>query len=413
MRPSRFLLLTQYYPPEAGAASVRLQSMVRELVARGHEVDVVTALPNYPTGRIFEGYRGRLVVTEQRDGARVRRVWIHTATGSGIGRALMFITFAATSTLAMLFNRRPTVVLVESPPLTATVGALIHRLVRRTPTVLLLADLWPDTAAELGLVRRDSALFRVLERLERLVYRTSWRVSPVTDGQVETLRSEKGVPASRIAFLPNGVDTELFHPARPQGSSSEHDRRTILFAGTLGYAHGLDVLLDAAPLVLARHPDARFLLVGGGSDSERLRRRVHDEAISGVEFKDPVSVDAVAPYFRECYVGVSTIRRLEMLEDARPAKIFPIMASGRPVVYSGRGEGATLVSDADAGLVVEPEDPVALAGALNRLLDDPELARRLGGNGRRLVEAEYSWSALIDSWLENLSFDEIADGGRL
>jgi colanic acid biosynthesis glycosyl transferase WcaI len=299
-------------------------------------------------------------------------------------------------------------VLVESPPLLVALPALLHGLVRRhLPMVLLVADLWPDTAAELGLLDYEGRTYRILRRLEDHAYRASWRISPVTEGQVETLVRDKGVDPGKIAFLPNGVDIELFSPS--VGPAADQDvEPVLLFAGTLGYAHGLDVVLDAAPLVHAHHPEARFLLVGGGSEKARLMSRVETESIAGIEFHDPVSVEDVAPMFRRCFAGISCIRSLPVLEGARPAKIFPIMASGRPVVYSGSGEGARLVESASAGVVVSPEDSQALAEALVRLLDDPSEADRLGANGRRFVEEHLAWSRLMDQWLSNVG---LADPG--
>jgi colanic acid biosynthesis glycosyl transferase WcaI len=398
----RFLLLTQYYPPEVGAAPVRLQAMVRELTRRGHQVDVVTALPNYPTGKIFEEYRGSIFRTERRDGATVRRVWIHAATGSGVGRMLTLGTFALMAMIGMLRTPKPDVVLVESPPLMAAIPALIHRLIRRRPNVLLLADLWPDTAAELGLLTPNGLMFRFLIRLEQVVYRSSWRISPVTRGQIETLITDKGVAVDKIVFLPNGVDTELFAPSVDGVSETETAERVVLFAGTLGYAQGLDVILDASRLVRAVHPETRFVFVGGGSDRERLRARVLAEGLTGIEFREPVPVEDVASMYRECFAGITSLRASKVLEGARPSKIFPIMASGRPVVYSGDGEGARLVTDACAGVTAAAEDHQDLADVLVALLGDPSAAAEMGMNGRRFVEHNLAWSELIDSWLDGL-----------
>ena len=393
----RIRLLTQYYPPEIGAAPVRLQAMVRELVRLGHDVDVITALPSYPTGRIFDGYRRRLFLTESRDGATVHRVWAHAATGSGIGRMMMFLSFSVMSTLALFRRPRPDLLLVESPPLTAVLPAMVHQRLRRSKMVILLADLWPDTAIELGLLQEDGRTAKALFALERRAYRAAFRISPVTDGQIDALRT-KGVTDDRIAFLPNGVDTSLFRP----DTSDRAISKVILFAGTLGYAQGLDVVLDASRLVVEAHPDAQFLFVGGGSDKARLQQRVTDEGLQGIEFRDPVPVDEVAPLYRECFAGITTLRRSPTLDGARPSKIFPIMASGRPVVYSGDGEGARLIATHQAGVVAPAEDVEQLAAVIIDLLNDQATADQLGRNGRELVTREFSWPVLLQQWLDRL-----------
>jgi colanic acid biosynthesis glycosyl transferase WcaI len=396
----RIQLLTQYYPPEVGAAPVRLQAMVRQLVALGHDVDVVTALPNYPVGRIFDGYRRKLWAVEERDGATVRRVWIHASTGSGLGRALGFLSFAGMGVLGMLRSPKPDLVLVGSPPLPVVVPALLTGVLRRRPSILLLADLWPDTAVELGLLADGSRLFRAMAWLERVTYRRMWKISPVTHGQVATLIDDKGVAPGSIAFLPNGVDTSLFTPAAPSNVCDQPP--VILFAGALGYAQGLDVIIDAAGIVQVQHPTAVFRFVGNGSERERIERRVVDEGLGGIEFVDPVSVEEVAPMMRSAFAGITSLKKSKLLEGARPSKVFTVMASGRPVVYSGTGEGALLVSDNGAGVVAPPEDHHALAAAIVRLLDDPNEADQMGARGRAFVEENLSWQQLIRSWFEDL-----------
>jgi glycosyltransferase involved in cell wall biosynthesis len=401
----RIQILSQYYEPEVGAPQVRLKAMADEFTRRGHEVEVVTALPSYPVARIFPEYRRRFLHTERRGGVTVRRVWIHAATGSGAGRLLNFASFAALATIPMARTRRPDVVLVESPPLFVALPALVDSVVRRRPFALLVADLWPDTAIEMGLVS-NRHLQRLLYALERWAYRRSAFVAPVTEGQVETLRDAKGVPADRICLVRNGVDVELFRPGEPSEATrqllSPGGERVIMFAGTLGYAQALDVIVDAAPIVCAAHPDARIVFVGSGSERARIEARVADEGVAGITFLDPRPLTEIAELYKGVTAGLTTLRDSPVFAGARPSKIFPMMAAGLPVIYSGRGEGARLVGDAGAGVCAEPEDARALAAAMIEVLDDPERSRRMGAAGRRLVEAEFSWSRIVGDFLEFL-----------
>ena len=251
----RIVLLTQYYRPEVGAAQVRLQAITSELVRQGHHVEVVTSMPNYPLGRTFDGYRRRLWCVERMDGATIRRVWSYPATGSGVRRMLGYLSFAALSIVGLIRTERPDFIVVESPPLLTAIPAMLYRLVRRTPYVLITADLWPDVAVGMGLLQ-DGPMLSVLRSLERQAYRWAWKITPVTRTQVDTLLDAKGVPADKIAFLPNGVDPDLFDHRPPNEETIDllggPGRRIVLYAGTHGYAHGMDVMLDAAPIVHAR-----------------------------------------------------------------------------------------------------------------------------------------------------------------
>jgi colanic acid biosynthesis glycosyl transferase WcaI len=404
-RPLRIQILTQYYDPEIGAPQIRLKAIAKDLISRRHQVDVVTALPNYPLAKIFEGYRRKVMVTEVRDGATVRRVWIHASSGSGLGRVLNFLTFAGMSLLPMSRTKRPDITLVESPPLFAVIPAMVDRFVRRRKYGLLTADLWPDVVEDLGMLE-NRLVGKLMYWLERRAYRRATVICPVTFGQVDVLRDRKHVPAEKIVLMHNGVDTELFTAGPPKREVADllapNGERVILYTGTHGYMHGLDVLLDAAPLVNAARPDAKIVMVGGGSERPRLLERVRVERIAGIEMLEARPLEDIAEMYRVAYAGVSTIRDAETLEMARPVKIFPIMASERPVIYAGKGEGAEIIANAGSGIVVPPEDPQALASAIIEILDDPGRAAEMGKNGRRLVEAEFSWHRIVGDFLEEL-----------
>ena len=406
----RVLILTQYYDPEVGAPQVRLSAMVTELVKAGIEVEIVTALPNHPEGRIHPGYRRRLSVTEQRDGATVRRVWMLAARGAGLKRMLSYVSFTLTSLAGLVRSKRPDALFVESPPLFLVAPAWLAARAWRRPIVLNVADLWPDSAVQLGLLD-EGLLLRVLVRFERWSYRRARYVNAVTDGVRNVLVEQKGVPPEKIAFLPNGVDASLFSPL---GASEPEQRRyapngerLIVYAGTIGFAHGVEVAVDAMALVAERHRDARLLIVGGGSDRDNVARRI---ALTGVEANvqlvDPVPLGEVAAMYRVAEMGLSTLRDSPLFEATRPSKIFPILASGKPVIYSGAGEGARLIADGGCGIVTPPEDVDALADAICRVLEHPEQAAEMGRRGRQLAVECFSWTALVGDWMREVGWSD-------
>jgi glycosyltransferase involved in cell wall biosynthesis len=229
----RFLILTQYFSPETGAPQTRLSAFARELIRQGQCVEVVTAVPNYPRGRVFDGYRNRWNVCETIDGVRVHRTWVYASLGAGWKRAFSFASFAITSLWGLRKCVRPDWIFVESPPLTLVLPAILAARLWRVPVIMNVADLWPDSIRALGLAR--SALFlKVLETLEQFAYAQSDMISATSDGVRRSLVREKGVPASKILLLENGVDPDVFRPRTADEELKRtlgiQNQRIILFA---------------------------------------------------------------------------------------------------------------------------------------------------------------------------------------
>lgn len=398
----RFLVLTQYFAPEMGAAQLRLAAMIRELRAAGHEVEVVTAMPNHPTGRIFPEYVGRVYRREERDGVVVHRVWLYASVGAGGRRMANYLSFVLTSLVGLAAARRPDFVFVESPPLFLSFPALLVARLRGARVIYNVADLWLDAAVELGILRPGPVL-RFARAFERWTLRHVDFVTTVTEGLRSRLLA-KGVAPDRLLFLPNGVDTELFAPREADAALGRalglDGRHVVVYAGTHGYSHGLDVVLSAAPLL--RDERVTFVLIGDGSEKAALMERAARERLDNVRFLDPGDPAYVARLYSLCVAGLSTLRSTPLFDATRPVKIFSIMAAGKPVLYSGSGEGARLVETAAAGIVVPAEDPAALAASVRRVIGSPAAAAAMGRSGRAFVERHFSWQTLVHAWLSSL-----------
>lgn len=413
-RSSGITLVTQYYPPERGAAQVRLGSIVADLVGRGQVVDVVTALPNYPLGRIFEGWSHRPLQSRREGGATVRRVWVYAAMGSGLARMVNYLSFGVMSVLGMAAARRSRWVVVEYPTLFGALPAVVLARVRRQAVAVIVADLWVDSIVEIGTFS-DGLLVRVLRWWERWMLRQAHAVTPVTEGVRDALVA-KGVDPARLAWLPNGADTDLFHPG--EGDQEVRDElgltdgeHMVLYAGTHGYVHGLEVVLDAAQLL--EGDKVRFVLVGDGSEKPALRARADELGLRNVAFLEPVSPEEVAVLLRCSTVALATVREGDVYRTIRSAKALPAMATARPVVYSGDDEGARLLASIGAGIVTPPGDAEALAAAVRELVEDPGLREELGAAGRTWIVDHASWHHLVGVWLDRLAeLDPIGAAGR-
>ena len=399
----RWLVLTQYYAPEMGAPQIRLRCFVRELQRTGKDVVVTTAMPNYPTGKIFPEYRNRLYCKDQIDGVTVRRVWAYAATGrAALARLANYFSFALNVLPFVLLGRKPDVIFVEGQPLPLGIVAILMKLIRGVPYIYNVPDLQVDVARELGFLRH-TLLLRIAVWIESLLLKHAMSVSTVTDAFMEHFE-RRGVPSSRISFLPNGADTDLLCPRSPDVTFLNEwqlkDKLAIVYLGTHAYYHGLDTLVSAAEL-LSVDPRIVILMVGNGPERERIRRLSSDKRLSNLMFAD-VPYEKTAQLYSVAYASVATLRNIPVAKGMRLSKIFPALSCGVPVIYSGVGEAGYLLTQNACGIAVEPESPAALAEAIRHLAADRDLRDQLGKNGRKYVEHEYSWSTIVGRWLARL-----------
>ena len=399
----RALILTHYFPPEVGAPQARLFELASRAVTAGLNVTAVTGFPNYPTGVIAPGYRHKFRMTEELKGVRVIRTWVYATPNRGfVRRILNHLSFAFSSLFAIRQLGHVDVFFVESPPLFLGLAALAYRRLKRAPYIFNVSDIWPQSAVELGALRNRAAI-RASEWLEMHLYRRAARVSVVTPGMIERLAG-RGVPRTKLFLLTNGVDTTVFRPSPPDAQLARSlgldERKVFLYAGTHGMAQGLDVVLEAARQT--RNPDVLYVLAGEGAEQEGLVAKAAAEGITNVRFLPNQPKDAMPALLNLAYATIVPLKRLDLFKSALPSKMFESMATARPIVASLWGEAADLVASADAGIVVAPEDPSALRAAVEKLAGDPQLAQRLGENGRAYVKEHFDRDVIARRFVELL-----------
>jgi glycosyltransferase involved in cell wall biosynthesis len=400
----RFLILTQYFLPETGAPQVRLAAMIRELLRLGHTVEVVTALPNYPQGEIFPDYWGHFYHKELWEGVCVHRVWMYAATGAGIKRLFNYFSFMITAMWGLRKAGKPDYLFVESPPLFLGITGYLFAKRWRAKMIFNVADLWPETVKALGLMR-DGLALRLAEKLEAWLYRKANYVTVLTESVRHKLINDKQIPAHKVLLLPNGVDTKMFKPQPADmgwraSLGIPADKHLILYAGTHGYAHGMEVILEAASLLT--DTNVVFLLIGGGSEKKRLQQLCEQSGLANVLFRAPQPPECIAQLYSLTIAGIATVRDFSLLKYICSAKALPIMACGKPVLYSGAGDGAQLITNAKAGIVIAPGDSKGLAEAVRNLVNDPDNAAKLGSNGRAYVKKHLLWSIVVANWVRQL-----------
>lgn len=405
---TRIGMISQWYDPEGGSAAVP-GAVSRSLVALGHDVDVITGFPNYPTGRLYPGYRLRPYQFESRDGVSVHRVpLIPSHDRSAIRRAANYLSFASSAALRGRLLREPDVWLVYSTPATVAVPALLAHARYRRPYVLLIQDLWPDTVVASGFVEPGAALRTITRGLHRFcdaTYRHAAAIAVTAPGMADVLRA-RGVPDDKISFLPNWVDERVFRPiprddalARSLGLSGF----VVMYAGSLGDLQGLETAVEALDH-LDDVPDLTLAFVGSGVAEGRLRELAATRTRHRIVFLGQQPVERMAELMALSDVQLVCLRDLPLFRSTLPSKVQATLAAGRPIVASAPGDAARLVDDSGAGVSVPPADPVALAGALRgmRALAAPE-REELGRRGRQFyleTMSERVGSAALSELLE-------------
>lgn len=399
------LFLSHYFVPESNAPAARVHAMAREWTRLGHRVTVLTGVPNVPAGVPYEGYRNRVRQVEWIDGIRTVRVWTYLAANKGrLRRGLNYLSYMLTSTLAGVGLRpRADVVIATTPQFFAAWAGLPVARAQQAPFVLEVRDIWPDSIWAVGALPEGHAIVRALGHLERALYARADHIVAVGEGYRRNM-IKKGVPPALIDVVTNGVDAELFTP-RP--ADPELRRRlglegkfVVVFAGTIGMASGLDVVLDAARLLKQQgRDDIAFLLVGDGAVRAELEVRARAEQLDAVVFTGLVPRPQLPAYLASSDACLVHFRKQPLFGTILPSKFFEDAAMTKPILLGFEGEARAMLHEADCGLAFEPGNGAELAAAAVRLADDPAEAARLGANGRRYVLEHFDRRRLAHDYL--------------
>ncbi|MEO8068481.1 MAG: glycosyltransferase family 4 protein [Flavobacteriales bacterium] len=410
----RIVLLTQYFPPEVGAPQNRLSAIAHAFRAKGAEVTVLTAMPNYPEMRVHEAYRGKWKVKERVDGLDVIRAWLFVSTKRAIlPRLLNYFSFVFSSLVVGLFNlRKSDVLFVESPPLFLGIAALLLARAKGAKLVFNVSDLWPESAVQLGLVR-NRTLIALSTRLEMRCYRKSALVTGQTQGIVADI--QRRCPDKRVVWVPNGVDFAAMDTFS-QGAV-DRSRLTAMgikpadvvfaYAGIIGHAQGLDVVLRAAA-ALADRPLIHFLLIGAGPDLARLKTIAAELRTSHVHFIDKMPRAELIALLRYADAVVVPLKKNDLFKGAIPSKIFEALALSKPLLLGVEGEAERLfIAHGKAGLAFVPEDATDLARQVQRYADDRALMEEHGANGLRYAQANFDREVISARlWNELMSLQQ-------
>ncbi|WP_414516772.1 glycosyltransferase family 4 protein [Nostoc sp. PCC 9305] len=400
-----------YYPEPIGIAPL-MTELAEGLVKRGHEVRVVTAMPNYPERQIYQEYRGKWYVNEYKNGVQIQRsfVWIRPQPNL-LDRVLLDASFVVTSFVPALIGWRPDVILSTSPSLPSCVPVALLGWLRACPVILNLQDILPEAAVHVGLLK-NKLLIRLFTLLEKFAYNSASKISVIADGFVDNLRA-KGVEAEKIVQIPNWVDVNFIRPLPKEdnpfrAAHNLNGKFVVLYSGNIALTQGLESVVKAAS-VLRHIPDIVFVIVGEAKGLQRLQQECLDCGADNVLLLPFQPRKDLPQMLAAADVGL-VVQKKNVVSFNMPSKIQVLLASGGALVASvpDNGTAARAIRQSGGGVIVPPEDPQALAMAILDLYQNPEKVKTLGYKSRQYAVEQYAFDQALNQY-ESLCYSLTAE----
>jgi glycosyltransferase involved in cell wall biosynthesis len=406
----KILYVSQYFPPEMGAPAARVDELSRYWARDGHEVTVLTGFPNHPTGVVPPEYRKkfrRLVAREKTGGVKVIRTWLLPFPNrKTYERILNYSSFCFSAACTGIFTERPDVVIASSPQLLVGLSGWCVARRKGSRFVLEVRDLWPESLKAVGVGSEASLVYRALARIAGFLYRKADHIVVVTSAFKDHLVQHWRVAPEKISVVENGVEAELFSPRTESNLRMElcaEGKFVVSYVGTMGNAHGLQTVIEAAERLQSVAPQVLFLLVGEGAEKQQLVSMARSRGLTNLRLVDQQPRERIPAYICASDACLVLLKKSEIFKTVIPSKMLEFMACARPVILGVQGQAQQILENAQAGICIEPENSSALAQAVLRLADNEQLRETLGRNGRRHVLQNFSRRQSATAYIEVLS----------
>ena len=408
----KILYVSQYFPPEMGAPAARVAELAQHWEQAGHDVSILTGFPNHPTGIVPAEWQSRfhrLTYHEKAGRVDVFRTWLWPLPNrKPHERMRNYASFCLSSALRGISIPRPDVIIATSPQLLVALSGWWLALVKRVPFVFEVRDLWPESLTAVGAGDETSFLHRTLSAVASFLYRRSDHVVVVTPAFKQHLMQHWQVPEEKISVVENGVEAALFAPSTPGANAAlraelgAEGKFVVCYVGTMGMAHGLETLLDAAASLQSQRGDLLFLLIGEGSEKERIRSVAQSRGLANVRFLDQQPREKIPQLISASDACLVLLKKTDVFKTVIPTKMLEFMSCARPVILGVEGQARQVMEEAGGGLVIEPENSEALAQAVTQLATSSELRQVLGQKGRQYVQQRLSRRMTAETYIHVL-----------
>ncbi len=396
------LILAHFYPPEMGGAAARLSGLASCMVKSGNDVTVVTGIPNYPNGRIYNGYRKRFVQKERLDGVSIYRTWVYfSPLKSSLHRIMNYISFMVTSIITGLkLKEQFDIVIVSSPPLFIGLSGLILSKIWHIPWIFDIRDIWPDIAVEAGEFKATAPIVRIGRLITKLIYNTADHLTPVTTSKCDKIIGQ-GINGNKITMISNGIDMNFinsedsFDWRRDLGLKQKY---IFIYAGLIGIAQGLDIIIDVADQ-LRESEQIHFLIVGDGVQKNHLVDRTCQLALSNITFLGGQKRDNIPSLLKMADAAIIPLAN-PAIKDAIPSKLMEAWGCQTPVILVASGESNQLVNKISGGLTIEPGDLPGLLAAVKYFYQNAFRVQHFGTNGYAYITKSFMREILAQQMID-------------
>jgi colanic acid biosynthesis glycosyl transferase WcaI len=427
------LYVSQYFPPEMGAPAARVAELAEHWARAGHSVSILTGFPNHPTGIVPTEWRPRLrrLICRERISPKcesaeaeirgpktevrpvdVYRTWLWPLPNrKAHERIRNYTSFFLSAGVRGLALPRPDVIIATSPQLLVGLAGRWLAFARQVPFVFEVRDLWPESLTAVGASDANSMLHQSLAAIAGFLYARADRIVVVTPAFREHLVRNWAISAEKIAVVENGVETDLFAP-QPESSDASlrrelkaEGRFLVCYIGTLGMAHGLETLLEAAGQLQHSAPQILFLIIGEGAEKERIQSQANSSGLANIKFLDQQPREKIPAFISASDACLVLLKKTDVFKTVIPTKLLEFMSCARPVGLGVEGQARKILEEAQAGIAIEPENARALADAIQQMAADSVCRRTLGFNGRKYVIEKLSRRTTAQKYLQVL--DEV------
>ena len=398
----KILFITDNFPPEVNAPASRTFEHCKEWVKKGAEVTVITSFPNFPQGKVYSGYKNKLIQKETIEGIDVVRLWTYITANKGkfIKRIFDFASFAIISFFYLLFRKNDyKIIIATSPQFFTGITALFISKIKNVPWIFEVRDLWPEGIIVL---KKDSTVYKLLEWVEGKYYKNASGIVTVTESYVLDIQKRFKISNNKFCVVYNGSNNKLFketvkHPDLISVLKLK-DKFIIGYAGTLGISHSLDFLVKCIPKIYKHRKNVHFLFIGSGAMELEIKRIIYELKIKNVTLIPSVQKDKIVDYISLFDIGIVPLKKVPAYLKVIPSKIFELSAMNKPILLGVDGEIRSIVEKYKAGVFFEPENENDLIDKVNYLYDNRNNLK-IYEKGLKLLSKDFDRQYLADKML--------------